>query len=226
MQWLLLACIQFCACTCIFTRVCDPQQLGLKDFTGYRVQLQTTSGFQYNNIRLSFCSLGRSDNDDAYYPVSDPLRPQIPWGRKICAIARTSQRQMRPPRCFLMARRTSLLEKDQSSSTSNPLYFPGTWLGGLYACPGDSETDGIDCNSTSATPLRPLIADNPLNVWTEVPDGRHTVQRTPIAYTFMDMDTFSYGPRGISRFRLDQQPPLDWSQEIDIDAEVYQSDTL
>ncbi|ANB11696.1 hypothetical protein AWJ20_4517 [Sugiyamaella lignohabitans] len=63
-------------------------------------------------------------------------------------------------------------------------YRPGSWIGGLYECPGLTDDDGISCTEENAIPILPLMADNPLTWWSEFPDSRHYIQRVPLLYTY------------------------------------------
>uniref|UniRef100_A0A060T3Z4 ARAD1C44308p n=1 Tax=Blastobotrys adeninivorans TaxID=409370 RepID=A0A060T3Z4_BLAAD len=179
---------------------CDPSQLGIQDFSGFRIQHQAAlSPPLEHHTRITRCVQGSPLQADAYAPLSINYHythndSDIAWRKKICTLEIGTVNN-----CYILARRRRYALRNISA------FAPGTWVGGLYWCPDtESPIDGVECG-VNAIPVSALVADTPWNAWYEIPDTRHYTQRIPLLATTGQVNDFVYAP----------PPPENWADNWD-----------
>ncbi|KAG5366036.1 hypothetical protein CJU89_0446 [Yarrowia sp. B02] len=152
-------------------RVCNPNELGLEDYTGFVVhhQVVVSSWPNLHYTRISECQNQLHFQHDQYHP-NGPDQDTL-WGKKLCSVHNHDD-----TRCFMMARRR------RYAGLKYSLFVPNMWIGTLFECDWRNPKDP-ECRDP--VPLRPLIADNlVLANWYETPDGfKHMVRQIPMFYT-------------------------------------------
>lgn len=158
-------------------QVCEPSQLGLDNYSGFRIQHQIILGnWPQHHFRFSKCVYGAHTGVDTYLPIRANETGDFvvyPWGHKVCAKGSKLGSQ-----CFWMARTRSF------GFQTIPLAVPGRVIGAMYECNNhrdDSDTcwrdDDEYYNTTQPTYL--LIADDAYHTYLELVNDRHFVLRIP-----------------------------------------------
>lgn len=148
--------------------VCQPSRLGMKEYNGFRIQHQIIQ--RYPNIhhtRISQCANDEVIGWDAYAPSSQG--DDLNWGKKFCQVGADGKSI-----CFIIARRKKMARLHTS------LFARGSWIGGIFKCPGHMDDDSFECRNNNALPLYPLYPDDPIFTWIEAPDTRHLITRMPM----------------------------------------------
>lgn len=177
--------------------ICQPSRTGMKEYYGFRIQHQIVGRFpNIRHTRISECDHSEVQGWDAYYPSSQGQ--DIQWGKKLCQQGLDGEAL-----CVILARTKKMARRHTS------LFIHGTYIGGLFQCPGRLEDDEFECTNANVLPLYPLYADDPIFAFGEVPDLRHLVFRIPMVATADESNPLA---PDIMQYVRDPK----WHQEIDI----------
>ncbi|EDO19388.1 hypothetical protein Kpol_1002p35 [Vanderwaltozyma polyspora DSM 70294] len=188
------------------------KDLGNKPYSGFKLQRV----FTLNLFRLRFDKIFRvtyCDHGKAQWVYDQPLYEDIEWDSPICVyIPHAFEAAHKPKRkiwqkkknepldkiymkthlkdiasedlknfhCFKLARRNKYTNRKYS------LFFPGSWIGGLFYCDLEEDTKMeildnmnnnlvplnslgfVDCDNSNSLPLLPIISDDYGKNWVEI----------------------------------------------------------
>lgn len=177
--------------------ICQPSRTGMKEYYGFRIQQQLTGRLPFiRHTRISECDHTQVQGWDAYIPTARD--GDIAWGKKLCQQGLDGQSL-----CLIIARTKKMARRNTS------LFVHGSYVGGIFQCPGRLEDDEFECTNENVLPLYPIYADDPFFAWTELPDVRHFLARIPM---IASADESNFLALDVMRYTHDTF----WYREIDI----------